>query len=331
MAYLDIYFRKEYGKLYESVEKGRLEVFEYKSDYGCIKNMFIKREIPVINDNETYYDIITPYGYGGPIIVNCSDQSKREKLVTGYYDKFKNYCKKNNIVSEFIRFHPIYNNYYDFQKVYDVKFSRKTIGTNLKSYEDPIQSEFARDCRRKIRKSLRLGVSYEILKSPEDLDLFKQIYYQTMDRNHAKSYYYFDEKYFNSMIKDLKNELLLVNVIFEKKVIGSKICFISNGLIHCHLSGSLIEYDYLSPSFVLEYATVRWGKENGFDYVHHGGGRTNNENDLLLRYKKNFGKNTSFNFYVAEKIYDIDKYYEICDKFHVNPKSDFFPAYRCFR
>ncbi len=328
MKYKDIYFMRQYGELYEEMENGKLEIFEYNSDIGSISNMFIKREIPIMIGEEKYYDIITPYGYGGPIIVSCNDELKKDELVKGYYDEFKYYCLKNNIVAEFIRFHPINNNARDFEKVYDVEFVRKTVGTNIKDYEDPIQSEFKKGCRKEIRRATREGVTYRIEKSPDNLDTFKEIYYQTMDRNDANEYYYFDDKYFDDILRNFKDELLITELVFENKIIASEMYFASDRLIHAHLLGSLDEYLYLSAGGILEYATALWGKENGYHYIHHGGGRTSDEDDSLFKYKKKFGKNTEFDFYVGKKIWNKDVYNRLCEIKNVDPNIDFFPAYR---
>ncbi len=85
---LDIYFDKNYGKLYEKIENGQCGVYRYRSKLGAIDNMFIKREIPLLLENEgKYFDIITPYGYGGPIILEC--YGDKEALVKDYIKKFK--------------------------------------------------------------------------------------------------------------------------------------------------------------------------------------------------------------------------------------------------
>lgn len=73
---IDIYFTENYGKLYEDIEKGTNEVFEYRSELGFIRHMFIKREIPIKINGETYYDLVTPYGYGGPLIIKYSNEKK---------------------------------------------------------------------------------------------------------------------------------------------------------------------------------------------------------------------------------------------------------------
>ena len=328
MKYNDIYFSPKYGKLYEEIEKGKVEVFKYESDIGSVSNMFIKREIPITLEGIKYYDIITPYGYGGPIIVSCCDESKRKELVRGYHDKFMSYCLENNIVAEFIRFHPINDNARDFMDIYQVEFVRKTVGTNIKDYDDPIQSEFKKGCRKEIRRALNRGVKYRIKRSPDNLDVFKELYYKTMDRNRANDYYYFDDKYFDNILLNFRDELLITELIFDDKVIESEMYFVSDRLIHAHLLGNLDEYLHLSAGVLLEYATVLWGKENGYDYLHHGGGRTNDENDPLFKYKKKFGKNTEFDFYIGKKVWNEDVYKKLIEVSKVDPNVDFFPAYR---
>jgi len=325
---MDIYFEEKYGRLYEKIENGKVDIFEYKNELGSIRNMFIKREIPMKIDNKTYYDLITPYGYGGPIIVNCIDNISRQKLVQEYYKSFKTYCEANDIVSEFIRFHPILENHNDFKDIYNVQYMRKTLGTNLKDFDDPIQSEFSKKCRNVIRRALRNGITFKIEKNPDKLDEFKDIYYSTMDRNNANEYYYFDDEYFNNIISNFKENIILVKAIYEEKTIAAGLYFVFNKIIHEHLSGTLNEYLELSPAYILGYAVTLWGKENGYELIHHGGGRSNSEHDSLFKFKKKFAKNTEFDFYVGKKVWNIEVYNKLCELKGIDRNTEFFPAYR---
>src|SRR5699024_251270 len=124
---LDIYFESNYGKLYETVENGESIVFEYESQHGKIKHIFIKREIPTLINDELYYDIVTPYGYGGPIIVDATNISE---IVTEFELAFKKYCLENNIVSELIRFNYIVDNYIDFVRLFYIKIEINIIIKN---------------------------------------------------------------------------------------------------------------------------------------------------------------------------------------------------------
>ncbi|MDQ0150870.1 GNAT family N-acetyltransferase [Eubacterium multiforme] len=324
---LDIYFNEDYGRLYEKIEGGILKSFKLECNFGKIKNIFIRRKIPIVINGKIYNDIITPYGYGGPIILDCDEHSK-ENLINQYEKEFFKFCMDNNIVSEFIRFHPIEKNALDFKRIYNIEKNRITLGTNLKDFEDPIGSEFCKNCRRKIKKALKDGVTFEVEKSPENLDEFIEIYYLTMDRNNALEYYYFDKEYFNNILKRFRDNIVIVKAIFKDKVIASEFCFLSNKTIHIHLSGSLTDYLSLSPTYVLRYAVTLWGKENGYELVFYGGGRTSSLEDGLYKFKKNFSKNTFYDFYIGKKIWNEGIYRKLCESKNVSEVEKFFPAYR---
>ena len=119
-------------------------------------------------------------------------------MVHEFEKVFGDYCEKNNIVSEFIRFHPIINNAKDFTSIYNVIYNRNTLATNLKDYDDPFTSEFSKSCRKTVRQVLKSGVTYKITKSPTNLETFKKIYYLNMERKEATDYYFFNDEYFNS-------------------------------------------------------------------------------------------------------------------------------------
>ena len=149
----DIYFYEKYGKLYENIEKGIVDIFNFKNDVGKIYYLFIKREIPLDIDGGPWFDITTPYGYGGPIIIEC-EEGYEDELVLAFERSFSEYCKNNKIVSEFIRFHPIIDNAKVFSSIYSIEHIRNTLGTDLKSYDDPFQEEFSKSARRNNKKSV---------------------------------------------------------------------------------------------------------------------------------------------------------------------------------
>lgn len=324
----DIYYNQYYGKLYENIEHGKLQKFEIDSAYGKVEHIFIKRQIP-ISAGEQYYDIVTPYGYGGPIIIEYKD---KEKLLAQFETSFTQYCAENNIVSEFIRFHPIFENALDFQDIYDVVYSRHTVGTNLKDYEDPVQAEFSKSIRREIRKAEKNGVTAKTILEPKDLSAFKKLYEETMDRNEADAYYYFPDSYYEYIIKYLGKSVLEIQLFFENEIIASEMYFIEGDLMHAHLLGSSQKMLDLDAGALLEATAARWGHEHGYRYIHHGGGRTSSEDDPLYTYKKKYGKNTEFDFYVGKKIWDREKYDELVaekeEKLKHKIDSVFFPKYR---
>ncbi|EOU1560122.1 peptidoglycan bridge formation glycyltransferase FemA/FemB family protein [Clostridium perfringens] len=322
--YSDIYFEENYAKLYEKIENGTTEVFSLECEFGKIKNTFIKRKIDNLIDGKEYYDIVTPYGYGGPCILEVNN-SKKEELLIFYKEKFGAYCKENNIVREFIRFNPIFKNANDFKSIYNIERVCKTVGTNLE-IENPYINEFSKSARKSIRRALNSGITYQIIESPDSLEEFKEIYYSTMDRNNASEYYYFDDYYFDNAIKYYKNNIIFIKVIYKEKIIASAFYFVFNGIIHAHLSGTLSEYLYLSPAYIIKYATLEWGVKNNYSLIHYGGGKGNSDDDPLLKFKKKFTNECIFDFYIGKKVWNKCIYDRLIEG--IEEKSGFFPLYR---
>lgn len=321
----DIYFDPRYGKTCELIEAGEAKTFEYASEQGRIAHQFIRRPIDVPVDGETWYDLVTPYGYGGPLILSCTGD--REALVRGFETAFAAYCRENRIVSEFIRFHPLLGNALDFRDVYDVIYSRHTVATNLGDYEDPFMAEFSKSCRKSVRRAQAQGIEYEIVERPASLDGFIPIYYETMDRNRAERFYYFGKDYFDRCLELFRDNIVLVNARLAGKVVAAELYFVWAPYIHSHLAGTLDRYLDMSPDYVIMYGIMEWGKARGYRYIHTGGGTSSDPEDPLYLFKKKFAKNTDFDFYIGKRIWDQGAYDALCAKAGVND-TGFFPAYR---
>ncbi len=324
-TYPDIYFEPDYARLYETDDSKAVE-YRFECEYGIITNLFLKRKIELPSpDGARYYDIMTPYGYGGPVIHSTTDQ---DKLIAAYMESFKAYTERENIIAEFVRFHPIIGNGVDFRSAYDAIYDRKTVGTNL-TFDNVIEAEFSKHKRRDIRRILKNpDIRYEVDEDPETLDDFVEIYYSTMDRDDADDYYYFDKSYFRTMHEKFKGHITTGKVFLGEKLIAMGVYFRYGKYLHAHLSGTLSEYLEYSPAYILKYALAIYGHEKGYEVIHYGGGTSRSEENGLYKFKREFGKNTVFDFYIAKKVWNPDVYRQICEAAGVDIHSDFFPAYR---
>lgn len=326
---LDIYFWDEYAKIYEQVESGEVEKFTYKNEKGEIHYQFIKRLIPIKVSDIEYYDITTPYGYGGPIVLNC-EEGKLDELINDFNNAFLSYCEKNRIVAEFVRFHPIIKNHLTFEKIYDPIFLRNTVGIDLKK-EDLFMDEFSSKCRNKVRKAIKRSVSIEFDFNCDTIDCFYDIYISTMNKNNATDYYYFPLDFFIKTINFLKPYVFIVNAKLNEKIISSSMFMYSDEFVHYHFSGTVPDYYKYAADNLILFEVAKWAKEHNKIYLHLGGGYTNSENDSLFKFKKSFTKDTIFDFYVGKRIlnnqiYDLLTMENIKKKGEIN--QNFFPAYR---
>lgn len=324
----DVYFLPEYGKLNEHIEGGKSQTFDFVCEHGHIRNVLIKRTIPFLLNGEQYFDAITPYGYGGPVVLNATN---REALLSAYRDTYRTYCQKERIVDEFVRFHPLANNALDFRDLYETSFNRHTIAIDLTD-EEYAKTQFTPDCRNMIRKSVKKGVEVEIDEACYRMSQFIPLYFSTMDKNHASSYYYFQPNYFEQLRHISGIKLILINALLNDILIGSAMFILSGENMHYHLSSTDPRYySYASNNAILATA-INYGRMNGKHWLHLGGGISTDEKDSLFRFKRSFGRKDKNlkDFYTGKAIFLSEEYNQLCDlskKNGVTPGS-FFPAYR---
>lgn len=323
----DIYFDPRLGRLYAMMQEGDFYEYVFEDDLGKVQHQFIIRPITTLDEEgKTWYDMTTPYGYGGPLILDSKEENK-ETLVNKFNDEFSAFCKQKKIVSEFVRFHPLNQDVNYFSSMYRIKLHNYTVGTNLEDYDDPFTEELSRSTRKTIRKCLKNGLIYEIENNPDTLADFQEIYYQTMDRNEATDGYYFDDRYFQYFINEMPEKLLKCSVYYRDEVIAMGMYFVTDEILHAHLSGTKTDYLHLSPAYLIKYAFMEWGRENGKKLIHHGGGTTSDPEDGLFLFKKKFGKNTVFPFYLGTKVWNQEVYdYLVVNENKID--EGFFPAYR---
>lgn len=323
---IDPYFLSGYAKVNENVEGGTAETFLYKGIEGEVLHRFIRREIQGSSASTGMYDLISPYGFGGPRLAPSTPSGKGELLIS-FQEAFKEYCLESGVVSEFVRFHPFECNSEDFTDMYHVERKRQTVVTDLEGPQ-VFEREFSKSVRKKIRKNERVGIETIIRERPSSLEDFKRLYSLTMDRNRATSFYYFNDLYFEKFLAYLKDSILLIEAVYENKIIASALCLFGAGRIHIHLSGTDPDYLHLSPAYSLRNAIAEWGMVNGMSLVHHGGGRTDSQDDSLFMYKRQFGSKV-VDFSVGSKIWNRAVYEDLCESRGSSPvPTGFFPAYR---
>ncbi len=324
---VDIYFTPEYCKIYENNQEGIAKLFVFNEGEYYICYPYILRQInklPLLrfqNTPDELYDIITPYGYGGPI-TNATNDVERKQIFERFSKTFSTYCKNNSIVTEFVRFHPLLGNGNDYQAVNPTNI-RNTIYMDLGSEQSIFDS-----IKNKCRNRLKYALSHGLVACQEDidnLDTFLDMYYATMDKNNADQYYYFSKDYFRDTIHLLKNHVSIFTVRYDNKIIASAFFLHYKDHVAYHLTGSVKEYLKYAPyNLLITYAAERF-KEKGYKYLHLGGGYTGE--DELLRFKKTFSKQPQLNFYIGHKVH-CPKSYALLTEGLEDIQDSFFPLYR---
>lgn len=326
----DVYYLADYVRAFQLHGDGEPTLIYYQNDYMKAMNVVMKRDLSECKffknkiQHKCYYDFTTPYGYGGFLLEGEYSDSDIKDL----FIEYRKICKRNGIISEFNRYHPILDNSSALKDCYEVTFLGETVAIDLTA-EDEIWSSFSSSCRNRIRKSVKSGCKVYWGRSEDLYEKFHAMYNKTMDKDHATDYYYFDSDFFKSILTDLKYNSLIFYVELQGEIIAMSIILFCNGNIHYHLGASELEYLTYAPVNLMFYEISKWGVRNGYKRFHLGGG-VGSKSDSLLRFKKNFNKNSNYAFSIGKLIFDEDIYQNMIDLRGGNFVDDlsFFPSYR---
>jgi len=328
----DVYYLSGYSKSFQLNGDGIPTLFYYEGEDIRAINVVMKRNIEKDRNFKSKlsecsnFDIITPYGYGGFLVEGETTKDSLRCLD----DEYSNFCKKNGIISEFVRFHPLLKNNKALEEIYDVSSLCKTISIDLTSSEQ-IWAGLISKNRNMVRKAQKSGIE---IYWGRDVDLYSdfiQMYNTTMDKDNAIDYYYFKEDFYKSILKDFKYNAIMFYAVYEGKKISMAIMLFANKKMHYHLSASDRIYQYLAPTNLLIYEAACWGSENGYETLHLGGGVGSSE-DSLYKFKSSFNRYSDNIFTIGRKIFDEDKYKNLVNvrknEINFDSHTGFFPAYR---
>jgi hypothetical protein len=328
----DVYYLSEYTKAFKIHGDGEPNLFYYEGKDTRAINVVMKRDVEKDKNflgkipKDSYFDLVTPYGYGGFLI----EGDKSVNSIKLLNDEYSAFCKNNGIISEFVRFHPILENHKNLDVLYDVLTLGKTVSIDLKSTEQ-IWNDLTSKNRNMIRKAKKLGVEIYCGLNSEMFDEFIKLYNATMDKDNATEYYYFKKDFYNSVLNDLKDNAHIFYAVFEGSIIAMSIIVFANQQIHYHLSASDREYQNVAPTNLLLYEAACWGCNNGYKTFHLGGG-LGSRKDSLYKFKKAFNRNYDNEFVIGKKIFDELKYGELLlirgSGLESSSKQTFFPLYR---
>ena len=319
----DVYWLSGYVKAFQIHGDGEPLLFYYDVADTRGINVVMKRDIAKdekfigrIPEN-TYFDISTPYGYGGWII----EGENLNELFASY----ESWMKKNGIVSEFVRFHPMLMNHECCTDYYDVVQLGEVVHMDLSSPE-LIWNNITSKNRNMIRKAIKNDIKIYQGRYPDIYKKFQEIYNGTMDKDNADAYYYFGDEFYKSVLIDLPHNAQVFYAEKDNEIIAASIILATNGRLNYHLSGSLKEYSSLAPTNLLLYQVALWGCENGFNTFYLGGG-VGSGDDGLLKFKKSFFRGNLNFYHIGKKIFDIDRFDYLVSISGIID-SNFFPKYR---
>lgn len=322
----DIHYSSQYCHLYEKVFGWKAELFLWKSDRVYVIYPYFVRKIDSHN-----YDIISTYNYGGPQFHSKKNPSKRS--IDEFLNDFHNYCLSKKVVSEFVRFHPLFKNHRPFKSTGLLEKNREVVCIDLSLDGKEIWCGFNHACRKNINKAVREGVKIFESKDSTHLEKFYSLYIHTMERDRAKKFYFFPFGFFEDIAKILGDNASFFFAKYQDKIIAAVLFLHSSDIIYAFLGGGDESFFHARPNNLLIYEAALRAKANGFKYFILGGGK--DPGDGIYRFKSSFSKKT-LPFYIYKKIHIEDAYNRlVAERRKQEGKAgreiitgDFFPEYR---
>jgi serine/alanine adding enzyme len=332
----DVYYRHAYAELCRCMGDGEPFLFVYEDGAGnTVCYAFIRRPLqalPFAQDarlGEDWYDIISPtYGYGGPL---CAEP--REQVLRAFRAEFEAYCRGANIVSEFVRFHPLLGNHRLLGGTMDIVYDRETVFIDLIRTEQELFARYHPNHKRNIRKALKRGLEFRVLDAYEalqHLEVFYRLYRATMDKVQALPYYYFSTEYLERLFSRFGPSALLGAVFLEGRMISAALCLREGDVLIYHLGASEEESLNLGTNVFQFHHLALWARCNGLRAFHLGGGHRGR--DALFQFKHRFNPEGALELHNGKKVHHPEVYARLVEswkRYHAQelPES-YFPAYR---
>ncbi|MGI6439062.1 MAG: GNAT family N-acetyltransferase [Sphaerochaetaceae bacterium] len=262
---------------------------------------------------DQYFDLVTPYGYGGFLVEGDLPESFEEEYIE--------FCREHRFVSEFTRMCPFVDVVHPFGEVVELG---ATVSMDTSSIE-MIEHNLTSKNRNMVRKAIKNGVAVDYGVSPLLIDEFIKLYTETMVSLNASEYYYFSSEFFRQIFIELPNNTQLFYARSEDNIVAMAIILYANNKAHYHFSCSTKEGQRLAATNLLLVRVAEWCNEQSIHSLHLGGGVGGSNSDSLFSFKKSFNKNSYNPYSVGKLIVDhnlYNRFSEGCEE------TGFFPKYR---
>jgi len=275
-----------------------------------------------------YCDIVSPYGYGGPLYQG--PQVQRETTVCEFRRLFRVACREHRVVSEFVREDLFRTDLVedDGARVY----CQDNVVVRLGLGEEAQLDRYDRKVRKNIRRAKEEGLSVVFDERAQRLDESVDVYHDTMRRVRARQYFFFGRSVFNELLVGLGpgRGAMLVHVLDGNRVVSTELLLCSRHRLYSFLGGTRQESKWKRPNDLLKHEIILWGGKMGFEsYVLGGGAKPR---DGIFRFKEAFDPGSTMPFFTRQRIHDSETYQRLVRTRRAAIReaqpSDFFPAYR---
>lgn len=280
----DVYYSPGFARLCQETINKEDEVYcaAMNTDGGALLYPFIKRNLgrlTGINRLSSLYDTISLYGRGGVVGSQVALQS-----IDLFNERLSSYCRENSVICSFDRFHPIFKNETFASKSAKLLDVGGFVVVDLRPEMTDIENSFKYSVRKNLRAAERNGVTCIVESNGNHFKDFLDIYYQTMKRNEAREFYFFNEEFFLALCEMLAGQFHFFYAVVAGKIVSCELVLHHGKYCHSFLGGTNRESLSLCANPRLKREILSFCRQLGCEYFLLGGGQS--PNDGIFNFKK---------------------------------------------
>ncbi len=305
----DVYYSRGFLEASAVLVDGDPVLLELPGERGTVLFACLLRRDPP--------DVVTPYGYGGPVGAGADPPLER------FPAAYEAWCRARGAVSSFVVFHPL-NGSADSPA--SAMFRRFPLGATVAwplTGRDLFDG-MHRHHRRLVRRAQDEGLEVTIDPAPTELDPFVALYEDTMRRVQASPFYFFPPDYWRALLSGVA--LVRVDVRQGGRLLAGVLAMGRPPWLHYHLGAGSEADRRVGASHLALYRLAAWGRAQGFETLHLGGG-VGGRADSLFEYKLRFAPDGRVGVAIGKAVHDTGRYLRLAGADAVD-WDGFFPAYR---
>jgi serine/alanine adding enzyme len=289
-----IFYTNDYCRLHQEKD-GSPAMLLYQDDLGVAFDVTFLKHISSLPFYEGIagqfahlpIDLANPV-YNGPIVVSA--EADHFELLRRYRSALNQFCADNHVVTEFIRFHPLYEETAALSGIEELLPVSDILYVDLREGYEAARQRYRKGHRSAAQKAAREGASWSFVEPDENhVATFMRLYEWTQQRNGTRSAYIQKQSFFRSMFDVLRGRALLAESYFQGNVVSSSIFLDDTTCLWYQYSGSDLELLRTDAHTYMLDRIAAWAAEREISYlVLGGGGDPHDPTDRIAKFKRGF-------------------------------------------
>lgn len=331
----DTYHLAHYHLLCKKTGKEEPYLFHFRRGDRVAAIPFLVRSVQDVPGLEgvSACDATSVYGYPGLISNVSPSDGGADAFRREWQQALRETLAALGIAALFVRQHPLWDTDWLWDGLGEVRRLGMTVALDLDREEEEQVRVMRHGHRGDIKLARKMGIEIEEDPTLEEMGTFRQLYEATMRALDAAPEYFFPDAYYEGLRHHLGSRVTLFLAKLEGRTLAAALFLQCGRILQYHLSGSdPAARQMTGPAVKLLLDTVRrWGMENGFRWLHLGGG-VGARHDSLFQFKAGFS-DVRWTYRVVRCVVQPELYADLaarrrCAVGDAAADDDYFPIYR---